>query len=96
MYIRKIAVGLLIGWVALVGCSSSTPTSVAEVQNKAAALVAAPKLPAIFGDDMVLQQGKAIPVWGGCGVCPSEEDGGRGRGWQVDGETGPGEGWGAV
>ncbi|MCY2951412.1 MAG: hypothetical protein NTU53_05470 [Planctomycetota bacterium] len=64
MYIRKFSVGLLIGWVALVGCSSNTPSSVAEVQNKAAAPVAAPKLPAIFGDNMVLQQGKTIPVWG--------------------------------
>jgi sialate O-acetylesterase len=55
MHVRKLAIGLLLGCVALVGCAGS---------KELTATAAPPKLPAIFSDNMVLQRGKPIPVWG--------------------------------
>jgi sialate O-acetylesterase len=63
MRLKLLALGLMVGWMSLVGavgCAhKSKPTSSAAVVPAQAL-----KLPAIFADNMVLQRGIKVPVWG--------------------------------
>jgi len=64
MRMQKFGVALLVASLLLVGCSNSQSNRATESQNRPLASLPQPKLPAIFGDNMVLQRNNPIRFWG--------------------------------